>query len=167
MYNVIFPIWLFVWWPSWLWLVLIPGNYLVDRLVLRHSLKGRDDRDALCRSHTWKVCLAGFASDFAGSCFLFAVMMLTDLLGTALGGQRWLYAMSSALTVNPFGNIGAFVLTCLGIALAGYCIYRLDAVILRRAGLDDGQAMRSARLLAIVTAPYLFLLPVELFWQQF
>ena len=42
LHNVIFPIWLLVWIPSWLWLFLIPANLLVDGLVLdRRSASGQ------------------------------------------------------------------------------------------------------------------------------
>ena len=69
-YNVMFPLWMLIWFPSWLWLLLIPANYLIDRLVLWWSLGSAEDRQQFCRQHTWKICLAGFASDFAGSLLL-------------------------------------------------------------------------------------------------
>ena len=40
LYNVLFPIWLLVFFPSYLWLILIPANYMIDRIVLRWSLGG-------------------------------------------------------------------------------------------------------------------------------
>ena len=54
-YNILLPIWLLIWFPSWLWLLLIPANYLIDRIVLHWSLKGLDDRNAFCRRATWKI----------------------------------------------------------------------------------------------------------------
>ena len=43
-YNVLFPLWLLVWIPSPLWLILIPANYIIDRLVLKLSLP-KDDQE--------------------------------------------------------------------------------------------------------------------------
>lgn len=66
-YNILLPIWILVFWPSWLWLFLIPANYLIDRLVLRWSLGEMPDKGAFCRKHTWKICIAGFFSDLCGA----------------------------------------------------------------------------------------------------
>ena len=58
LYKILLPIWILVFWPSWLWLILIPANYLIDRLVLRWSLGEMPDKGAFCRKHTWKICIA-------------------------------------------------------------------------------------------------------------
>ena len=39
LYNILFPIWLLVFLPTYIWLFLIPANYLIDALVLWLSLK--------------------------------------------------------------------------------------------------------------------------------
>ncbi|MBQ6395669.1 MAG: hypothetical protein IJH87_04940 [Atopobiaceae bacterium] len=159
-YNVLFPVWMLVWFPSWLWLALIPGNYLIDRLVLRWSLSGRDDRDPFCRAHAWKICLAGFAADLIASLGLLAASIVPDMLRL-----EWLYAFSQAVTLNPFMHAGALAFTLLAIAIAGALIYAFDRGILSRAGLDADQAKASALRLAIITAPYLFLLPTTLLYR--
>lgn len=38
LYNILFPIWMLVWIPSPLWLLLIPLNFIIDYLVLYKSL---------------------------------------------------------------------------------------------------------------------------------
>ena len=81
LYNILLPIWILIFWPSWLWLILIPANYLIDRLVLRWSLGEMPDKGAFCRKHTWKICVAGFFSDLCGACILFAVYMITSEVG--------------------------------------------------------------------------------------
>ncbi len=153
-YNIMLPVWMLVWFPSWLWLLLIPGNYLIDRLVLRWSLKGREERDAFCRKHTWKICLAGFLSDLAGALLLFAVY-------AADPGRELTYALAYA----PFSHWGAFLITVLAVALAGLLIFLIDRRILTRSGLEAEQAKRSALYMAIVTAPYLFLFPSGLLYR--
>ena len=154
LYNILLPIWMLVWWPSWLWLFLIPGNYLIDALVFRWSLKGREDAPALCRRHTWKLCLAGFFSDFAGAALMFAAVAadVSDEL-------------TEALAYFPFRHWGAFLITALAVALAGGLIFLLDRFILQKSGLDPTQAKRSALMLAAVTAPYLFLFPSGLLYR--
>ena len=43
-YNILLPIWLIIFFPSWLWLILIPANYLIDRIVLKWSLGELPDK---------------------------------------------------------------------------------------------------------------------------
>lgn len=158
-YNVLFPIWMLVWFPSPLWLFLIPGNYLIDRIVLWWSLEETMDRKAFCRRHSWKICLAGFAADFMVSVLLLAIVMGLDHIPGDLG-----YDLGMALTLNPFTHFGALLITVGTIALAGLIIFLLDRLILRRAGLDEKQAVRSAFYLAVITAPYFFLFPMSLIY---
>lgn len=34
LYNLLFPIWMFFIWPSVLWLILLPANFVIDSVVL-------------------------------------------------------------------------------------------------------------------------------------
>ena len=65
LYNILLPLWFIIFIPSWLWLLLIPANYLIDRIVLKWSLGDLEDKGLFCRKHNWKICLAGFLSDMA------------------------------------------------------------------------------------------------------
>lgn len=159
LYNILLPLWLLVWFPSWLWLLLIPANYLIDRVVLRWSLKGLAERDDFCRRHTWKVCLAGFASDLVGS-----LMLLAAYLVIGRGDSGLAHDIVYGLGFNPFGHPMALFITLAATVVAGLCIYGLDLRILRAAGLDVGQAHSSAARLALITAPYLFLFPSALLY---
>ena len=42
-YNILLPLWLLIFLPSYLWLALIPLNYMIDRVVLKWSLGGMFD----------------------------------------------------------------------------------------------------------------------------
>ena len=160
LYNLLFPVWILVWLPSPLWLLLIPLNFVIDYFVLYKSLPANAERKPFCNRHTWKICAAGFAADFIGSLFLFALFRLT---GEYKSG--YLRAVSQGLGFNPFANAGAFVIMVVAILLAAYCIYRFDLHILKRAGLTEGQGKTSALWLAAVTAPYIFLLPSEILYR--
>jgi hypothetical protein len=48
LYNVLFPVWLLVWIPSFLWILLIPLNFAIDYLVLYKSLPASTERKAFC-----------------------------------------------------------------------------------------------------------------------
>lgn len=183
MYNVLFPIWLLVLLPSWLWLILIPANYLIDRLVMGWSLRRgmRTTADsgtanhaeteiaatvstikAICRKNAWKICVAGFVSDFAGSLFL----MAAALLGGDVAEGTWIEDALYQVNTNPFANPLSFIVVAAAIVLSGVCIYLLDRQILSRIpGVGMAQARRTALHLAIITAPYLFLIPSSILYS--
>ena len=154
LYNVLFPIWMLMWYPL-LFAILIPANYLMDTFVLSFSLTDESLRRPFRRKHTWKVCLMGFLADFVGSVFLFAIIMLTD------GNNE----LVNAICYDPFHNILAFLIVLVAVAISAVIIYYGDLWILKKAGLDDAQAKRSALFMAVLTAPYLFFFPTKLIYR--
>ncbi|MBQ3366014.1 MAG: hypothetical protein IJQ30_07375 [Acidaminococcaceae bacterium] len=170
LYNILFPVWLLVWIPSPLWLLLVPLNFVIDYVVLYKSLPDDVERSknfpdsvprkAFCNTYAWKICAAGFAADFTGSLFLFAVFMITS--SHKLDSLR---PVSHGLGLNPFESFAALLIVVCSILLAAYCIYRFDSYLLKRAGLSEEQGRKSALWLAVVTAPYLFLLPSEILYR--
>ena len=72
LYNIILPIWLLILFPE-IWLILLPGNLIVDCLVLfltllalKHQGKGR-----VMKKLWWKFWLLGFAADAVGVAWMF------------------------------------------------------------------------------------------------
>ncbi|MDO5455704.1 MAG: hypothetical protein Q4F25_02175 [Eubacteriales bacterium] len=164
--NILLPLWLLVFWPSPLWLVLIPANYLIDRFVLWWSLGDLPEKGNFCRRHTWKICLAGFLSDFIGAVILFAAFMCSSLAGDGFPAGALLEEIGYGVGFNPFANIGGFLVTALAAAASGACIYLFDQVILQKAGLDAGHARKSALRLALITAPYLYFFPMDIVYKN-
>ena len=160
LYNVLFPIWLIVFIPSPLWLVLIPLNYAIDCFVLRRSLKGRDDEDAVCAKCEWKICLAGFAADLAGAVFMFGEMLLSDRFLPRLSDK-----IGYGLSMDPFHNIWTFCSVLTAVVISAAIIFFADKAILMKDGLDKGTAFRAAVNLAVFTAPYLFFIPSRLIYR--
>lgn len=161
LYNIILPIWLLIWFPSSLWLLVIPANWLIDWLVARVSLKRLGDEEYAARSMriSWKLCIAGFVSDFAGSIFLTAALYLLSSLGEEFR------PIEQGLGWNPFTNIFSVLIILAAIALSAVCIYYLDRRILKKENLTPEQIKKTALALAVFTAPYLYLLPASLFYR--
>ena len=159
LYNIILPIWLLVWFPTWLWLLLIPANWLIDWLVTRTALKRLGDAAYSTRSWklSWKICLAGFLSDFVGSLLLLGTLYLFNNLKGAFR------PIEQGLGWNPFTNVYSILILFAAMLLSGLCIYFLDRRILEKDGLSAHQAKTTALVLAVITAPYLYLLPASLF----
>ena len=163
MYNIILPVWLLVWFPSWLWLLVIPANWLIDWLVTRYALKRLGDAEYSPRSLklSWKICIAGFVSDFAGSLLLVGALYLFSALG---GDFR---PVEQGLGWNPFSNVFSVLIVLIAITLSGFCIYFLDRRILVKEELTSEQVKKTALALAVITAPYLYLLPASLFYRGY
>ena len=165
LYNILLPLWILVFWPSWLWLILIPANYLIDRVVLRWSLGDMPEKGSFCRRHTWKICIAGFAADGIGALLLFAVFMFSAVVEETSVGEIF-QDIAYGVGFNPFSDILAFLIVAAAVLLAMLVIYLLDRWILKRAGLDMEQVKKSAIRLAVITAPYLFFFPSAVLYSS-
>ncbi len=167
LYNIGFPFWIMMWLPGIWWILLIPLDYILDYLVLFSSTGQLDSRKEFCRKNTWKICLAGFVSDLAGGLFMLAVLLLSSQTVEYLNREaREAFAgFSSSLMFAPLHHPLALAVTVLGILIAAVLIFLLDRRILSRAGLPATLAVRAALRLAVVTAPYTFLIPLNLFFD--
>jgi len=157
LYNVIFPIWLIVFLPTWLWLIIIPANLAVDCLVTWLSAKrlGVADIRGTLRHTWWRFWLLGFLADFIGGVWMVAGMYLSVPLE-----KLWPDTLSGIMH-NPFTHPAAFLWTLAGIALAGVCIYLFDRRVLKHCpALDDRQKRGIALAMSLITAPWLFFIPV-------
>lgn len=167
LYNILLPIWILVFVPSWIWLILIPANYLIDRLILHWSLGNMAGKNAFCRKHTWKICIAGFFSDLCGALVLFGVFVIATIAGEGMPLSPlvpMLDLIESGVASDPFDNIAAFLVVAVSVAVAGVAIFLIDRRILTKAGLEAEQARRSAMWLAVLTAPYLYFVPSRLIY---
>ena len=156
LYNVIFPIWMLVLFPQ-VWLIVIPGNLLVDCLVLLLTLLALKHRDkgGVVKQLWWKFWLLGFAADAIGV----AWMLLGWLLAVPFGS--WWESSVGHIMHNAFAHPAAFLWTLAGVALAGVCISFFDKKAMGRCDLlTPGERHIIALTMAVVTAPWLFFIPM-------
>ena len=153
--NVLFPIWILIFFPQVL-AIVIPGNLIVDAAVLLIALAvlGCREKGAVIRKCWWKVWLLGFAADLIGAAWMVLGWFVTS----------WVPSLDSSLgkiLYNPFGHPAAFLWTAAGVAIAGGFIFLLDRRVFRSVPeLTSRQSTRLALTFAIVTAPWLFFLPL-------
>lgn len=157
LYNILLPVWL-LWILPPVWLIILPGNLLVDMLVVLAALaalKRRDRRRILGRLW-WRVWLLGFAADAVGVAWL----LLGSVSAAWVSGSGWAEAVGYVMH-DPFGHPVAFLWTAAAVALSGACIYRFDRKALGKIdGLTDRESCVVALSLAVVTAPWTFFIPV-------
>lgn len=154
LYNVAFPIWLLLVYPSW-WIVILPLNFLVDSLVLLGIAKFA--KLPLLKAQFWKVIWkvwwVGFLSDMIGALLLFYFVLWkapeTDFIAALVG--------------NPFLHWKALLLVITATLLSGRMIYFLNLRwSLKQLNCSQQQKRKIARYLAYWTAPYLFIFPPRL-----
>ncbi len=163
LYNLVFPIWLLVWIPTWLWAFIIPFNYLIDRLVFTICSKKQNPEltQKFFRKHTWKLFLLGFAADFVGAIFLILPEIISILIYGIESDVQPKFV--TAVEFNAFSNIFALLYTIVAIALAGFLIFIFDrAVIFKTKEFTKEQAKKIAFFMAVFTAPYFYLLPASI-----
>ncbi len=159
LYNILLPIWILYFFPQ-VWLITLPGNLLIDCLVLLITLAAlkHTGKKAVLKQLWWKFWLLGFLADFIGAVFLFGFCffaMLPDPVGL------WANELIAQAFLNPFRTLPAFLYTLAGVAVAGVCIYFFDKRVMRSCTLLDARQRHVIALtMAIVTAPWTFLVPL-------
>ena len=159
LYNILLPIWILYFFPQ-VWIITLPGNLLIDCLVLLITLAAlkHAGNKAVLKQLWWKFWLLGFLADFIGAALLFGMMYLS-LLPDPVG--PWVERYLPPFILNPFGSLPSFLATLAGVALAGACIYFFDKKAMKScAQLDARQRHIIALAMAIVTAPWTFLIPL-------
>ena len=161
LYNVMFPIWLLFVIPQ-TWLVILPGNLLIDCAVLFLTLAvlKRRDKRRLMAPLWWRFWWQGFAADAIGTGWMFLGEMLFEHLMLGLGsrpGQPGYYVSLFDPLDSPLSAAWALA----GVAIAAVCICYLDLWALRghAAALTERERKRVALSMAVFTAPWTFLLP--------
>lgn len=140
--NVLFPVWmLMLFWQTWL--LVLPGNFLIDSAVLLLSLRtfDKDARKTLYKKHIGKVFCFGLLADFIGAALLFVLMMVFEL-----------------------GQMGdELYLTLPALLLSAALIYIFNSKVTFK---NEEKVLRHklALTFAIVTAPYSFLIPSSLLY---
>lgn len=156
LYNVILPIWLLLIFPQ-AWLIVVPGNLIVDCLVLLIALAAlkHQGKKAVFKQVWWKLWLLGFAADAVGVAWMFLGWLLYLPFGDV-----WENTVGH-ISHNAFAHPAAFLWTLAGVVLAGVCIYFFDKKAMAKCGLLSHREKHIIALtMAVVTAPWLFFIPV-------
>lgn len=148
LYNILFPIWLFWLFPTKIWLLILPANFLIDSLVEILALKCNKIEDLITvwKQSICKVWLIGFLSDFIG-----ALLILCLMIGIDYSGLGW----------DTFHFPGTTLMSIPGVVLAGVLIYYLNKKFsFGKCSLDAEQIRKISLALAVFTAPYAMLIPL-------
>lgn len=148
LYNILFPIWLFWLWPTVLWLVILPANFVIDTLVLMIAayLLHLGPLFTVWKRSILKIWVIGFVSDFLGAALILAIMLLIDATGLHI--NTMLFPWTTLISIP-------------GVALSGWLIFWSNKRFsFRKLELDAVQIRHLSLALAIFTAPYAMMIPL-------
>lgn len=142
LYNLIFPVWLLFIFPI-AWLVIVPANFIVDSLVLLLGMIKINiiDKKGFYKKHIFKVFIFGMLADIIGALYMFLMMFVFE---TAERGDE-LYL-----------TIPGLLISLVMIFVFNYFITFKD--------LEKKERFKLALIIAIVTAPYTFLIPINWYY---
>ena len=139
LYNVLFPVWMLMMFPV-MWLIILPGNFIIDSLVLLITMKilNYADKKLFYKKHILKIFLFGMLADLIGALFIYLMMYVFEI-----------------------GNMcDELYLTIPGLLIAGLMIFIFNYFITFKK-LDKKERLRLSLIFAIITAPYTYLIPTS------
>ncbi len=142
LYNVLFPLWVLIWFPQ-TWIVVLPGNFAIDSLVLLFAML------ALKLTEKWNFYKKHILP-------IFGFGMLADLIGS---GYMLLFLLITKIDVamdHPIVTVPAIV-------LSGVLIFVFNYFVTFKKQ-DKRIRFKLALTYALATAPYTFLLPFSWLW---
>lgn len=142
LYNVLFPLWMLLLFPQ-MWLIVLPGNFIIDSLVLLVLLKmlNFSEIKKYYKRHILKIFGIGLLSDIIGSAYMLIMVMFE--IGRM--GDEWYITVPALLITAVF-------------------IYVLNFYMSFK-NFDRKTRIKLSLAFAILTAPYTFLVPSEILYN--
>lgn len=160
LYNVFFPIWFLYFYPA-VWLITLPVNYLIDRLVTTLSLKHLkvENRKEIVKKTILKTWIFGFVADIIGG----ILMILPNVLQLDYNSKLyhwWEENITSGIMLNPFKSPYSFLYVLGCVLVSSWFIYFFNKnFVFKKIDIDEEIKHKVSLYLAIFTAPIFFLLP--------
>lgn len=159
LYSIVFPIWSLLIYPI-VWVAILPINVVIDTIVLLIGFKCLKVNNALekYKKVIIKVWLFGILSVIIGSLVLLI----------PFGSAGSVYTkMSSGNVWSPYENTAYILSISLAILISMILIYLLNyRVSFKKVGLERKNAKKLALLLAIFTAPWMLLCPINIVYNN-
>ena len=137
LYNVLFPFWMLLLFPQ-LWLIVLPGNFLIDSLVFLISMLILNIAN---KKQWYKRCILK----------IYAFGLLADMIGSA-----YMLIMIIGLNVGRMGDEPYLIVPALIISAALIFVFNYAKTF---RGFDKKTRIKLALILDVMTAPYTFLVP--------
>lgn len=164
-YNVLFPIWLIIFFPPVIFITLA-GNFIIDSLVVFAAFKifrmaaRQIELRSFYKKSIIKVWLFGFAADVIGAIVLFIAGISGDQL-------KLPYEVISAVNYDPFSNPAGLAIVIFAMLISGLFIFIFNYCFTFARLIEDRKLrLRTALTIAVATIPWTFLLPTKWFYYS-
>lgn len=146
--NIILPVWMFFMFSWWIFLISVVGNFIIDYGIYELFLRRVKERIIYKWKYIWRAYLLGFGAD------LIVAFMLIGLYALPNSGINYFTIYDNPLSIVV--HIAALILT-------GFIIYFFNKLNLKKSGLSTLNIHRLSLIMAILTAPFTFLIPSGIF----
>ncbi|MCH5265313.1 MAG: hypothetical protein J1F02_05390 [Lachnospiraceae bacterium] len=161
LHNMFMPIWL-LWFFPVTWIIILPGNFVFDLLILALGMKicrvqriGQQLKKSIVK--TW---LFGFVADFMGMAPLFLPKWYFDFRSEQGETGGLVETVYNAVWYDPFQTAASFLIVTLGVVVSIVFIFIFNYYFaLKKTELSRKEKKRTALILAVVTAPWMFYFP--------
>ena len=165
LYNLIFPIWFLLFLPPVI-LITLTGNFIIDSVVIiicfyTFKLSSINiELKSFYKNSVLKVWLFGFLADIIGAVILFIVSAFGHEIGIS-------DKLISAVNYNPYENVFAVILIIFAMLVSSFFIYLFNyKYTFKKLIKDNLLRLKVSLTIAIVTAPWTFLLPTKWFYYH-
>ncbi len=164
--NVIFPTWFISALPSFLWLIIIPANFLVDSLVLYFWMKARkiENKTQIWKKSILRIWIFGFLSDFLASAILMLFYFGWFAFWENLLSMDWIASWISIVAYGWGSSIYGLIGTLIGMVMI-YLFNRQWSF--KKTTLTSAQIQNASFWLALITAPWMLIVPADLVLRWF
>ena len=137
LYNVLFPFWMILLFPQ-LWLIVLPGNFIIDSAVLLITLwvLKIEDKKQWYKKYICKIYVFGMLSDIIGAAYMLFLMFVFEV---------------GSMGDEPYLTVPALIISAVFIFVFNY------SITFRK--VDKKLRLTLSAVFTIVTAPYTFLVP--------
>ncbi len=144
--NLIFPTWMMFLFVPWLLVISVIGNLIIDSTIYRIGLKNVNFKWESIWKYIIRAYLLGFLADIIVGIIVIIIVEQ---------GLDYYHIYNDPLSI---------IVHALGVVATGVLIYYFNRWNLRKLDIDSSRAFRLAMMMAIITAPYTFLVPASLFF---
>lgn len=161
--NLIFPIFFLILYPfNPVWLLFIFGNLIIDVGIVYLGLRKVKNisRKKVLKKAWYKVWLFGYLADFLGIALMLAILYIFTPLDT-----EFMNGFCMAVYYNPWRNLFALFFVLAILLFTGWLIYFFNRRFsFKNTDLPAARIRQISLLLAVLTTPYVLLIPLNLFF---
>lgn len=156
--TALYPIWFLLLMPN-TWILLITTQFILASFVLIGGLKYMEYDDI---SSVWKKTIIwNTLYGFIGYPITCGILFSTQFISETMPKGEWLLEnLATPLATNPFSHITSAIFIIVVVAFSAFISYVMNrSLAFKRTNLSKAQVNRLSIYLAIITAPYIAMIP--------